>query len=120
MINISKDLRTLQRLKKIPIISAAQLNREDTSENGPSTRNIAESDRPGQDATTILFIERKDKQVIFTVGKARNANTGEKLTYAWNINTGVLNYIPADTDAIHGESDVDADYDDSDKSNSVF
>ena len=118
-INISKDLRLLQKLKKIPILAAVQLNREE-SENGPSTRNIAESDRIGQDSTTVLFIERKNNNVILTVGKARNANTGEKLTYAWNINTGVLNYIPADTDAIHGESDVDADYDDSDKSNSVF
>lgn len=122
MANISKDLRTLQRLKKIPIISAAQLNREDTSENGPSTRNIAESDRPGQDATTILFIERKDKQVIFTVGKARNAKTGDKLTYFWNINTGILNYVPTETDARGGEGveDLTQQYNDTAKSSSVF
>lgn len=57
-INISKDLRLLQKLKKIPILAAVQLNREE-SEDGPSTRNIAESDRIGQDSTTVLFIERK-------------------------------------------------------------
>ena len=60
--NISKDLRSLQRLKKIPILEAVQLNREDTSENGPSTKNIAESDRIGQDATTVLFIDRKNSK----------------------------------------------------------
>ena len=70
MINISKDLRTLQRLKKIPILSAVQLNREDTSESGgPSTRNISECDRIGQDSTIVLFVERKGDNYILTLGK---------------------------------------------------
>lgn len=115
MINISKDLRNLQRLKKIPIIAAVQLNREDISEDGPSTKNISESDRIGQDATTVLFIERQKSQknadgnkdktamITITVGKARNAQTGDKLHYAWNINTGYLEFIPTEKDARHGE-----------------
>lgn len=120
-VNISKDLRALQRLKKIPILTAVQLNREE-SEDGPSTRNIAESDRIGQDATTVLFIERKGDNVQITVGKARNAKTGDKLTYAWNINMGILHYLPSDADALDGrdaEGLLDA-YNDTDKSDSVF
>ena len=101
-INISKDLRVLQRLKKIPILTAVQLNREDTTESGPSTRNIAESDRIGQDATTVIFIERRQENVVFTIGKARNARTGDKLTYAWNINLGTIQYIPTENDANSG------------------
>lgn len=121
-VNISKDLRALQRLKKIPILEAVQLNREDTSENGPSTKNIAESDRIGQDATTVLFIDRKSDNVIFTIGKSRNAKTGDKLTYAWNTNFGVFYYIPTENDAKKGEdcSDVLDMYDDKGKSDSVF
>lgn len=121
MVNLSKDLRALQRLKKIPIIAAVQLNREET-EDGPSTRNIAESDRIGQDATTVLFIERKQDDVILTVGKARNARTGDKLTYNWNINMGRLSYVPTDKDALKGvDAQAMADsYNDSAKSSTVF
>ena len=122
MCNLSKDLRTLQRLKKIPILAAAQLNREEIGIDGPSTRNISESDRIGQDATTVLFIERKSDNVVITVGKARNARTGDKLTYQWSVNTGILNYIPTELDAKNGEdalAQLDS-YNDSQKSNSVF
>ncbi len=120
--NISKELRKLQRLKKIPILAAVQLNREDTAENGPSTKNIAESDRIGQDATTILFIERKGDNAQIIVGKARNARTGDKLTYNWNINMGTLHYIPTEKDALSGrgsETLVDS-YNDTYRSDSVF
>lgn len=122
MSNISKDLRTLQRLKKIPFIMASQLNRNE-QEDGPSTRNISQSDRVGQDATTILFIERKQgDQVIFTVGKARNAKTGDKLTYIWNINLGTLNYVPTENDAKGGEDSkkLEESYNDSSRSSNVF
>ena len=121
-VNISKDLRALQRLKKIPILEAVQLNREDTSENGPSTKNISESDRIGQDATTVLFIDRKSDNVIFTIGKSRNAKTGDKLTYAWNTNFGVFYYIPTENDAKKGQdcNSMLEMYDDTGKSNSVF
>lgn len=121
-VNISKDLRALQRLKKIPILEAVQLNREDTTETGPSTKNIAESDRIGQDATTVLFIDRKNDNVIFTIGKSRNAKTGDKLTYAWNTNYGTFHYIPSENDAKNGE-DCDSMlelYQDRDKSDTVF
>lgn len=121
-VNISKDLRNIQRLLKIPMLIAVQLNREE-NENGPSTRNISESDRIGQDATTVLFIERKMDNVIISVGKSRNAKTGDKLTYAWNINMGLLHYIPTDNDAKNGVGSkvVENDYiNDSGKSDSVF
>ena len=122
MLNLSKDLRTLQRLKQIPILAAAQLNREEISADGPSTRNISESDRIGQDATTVLFIERKKDNVVITVGKARNAKTGDKLTYIWNINMGTLSYIPTENDAKKGEGaeELEMQYNDTEKSNSVF
>lgn len=127
MVNLSKDLRALQRLKQIPILAAVQLNREDVAEEGPTTKNISESDRIGQDATTVLFIERKkdqekNDQLTLTVGKARNARTGDKLTYYWNINIGKLEYLPSNKDALKGESAsvILNSYADTDKSSSVF
>ena len=121
-VNISKDLRALQRLKKIPILEAVQLNREDTTENGPSTKNIAESDRIGQDATTVIFVDRKNDNVIFTIGKSRNARTGDKLTYSWNPNFGTFYYIPTEKDAKSGEDceKILDEYSDINKSDSVF
>ena len=120
-INISKNLRALQRLKKIPILCAVQLNREDTEESGPSTRNIAESDRIGQDATTVLFIENKGDNVRITIGKSRNAKTGDKLTYMWNKNMGIMHYIPTDNDAKKGvDAEAIADSYNDTKSDTIF
>ena len=119
--NLSKDLRSLQRLKKIPMIIAAQLNRQEYDE-GVNTKNIAGCNRIGEDATCVLFIERKGDNVIITIGKARNARTGDKLTYMWNVNMGILNYIPTENDAMSGEGMEEQanSYNDSQKSNSVF
>lgn len=120
--NISMDLRNLQRMIKKPIICACQLNREEFEE-GVNMRNIGGSDRIGQDATTALFIEQKNGNAVITVGKARNAKTGDKLTYAWNINMGILHYIPTENDAQNGDGTDEAEYSyatDSEKSDSVF
>lgn len=120
--NISKDLRTLQRMKKIPIIAAAQLNREEYDE-GVNTKNIGGSDRLAQDCTSAIFIERKGDNVSLLIGKSRNAKTGDKLTYSWNINTGVLHFIPTENDATGGaqvEETLSEYSTDTDKSDSVF
>ena len=119
-VNISKDLRKLQRMKKIPILSAVQLNREET-EGGPTTKNISESDRIGQDSTTVLFIETKGDNMSITVGKARNARSGDKLNYAWNKNLGIIRFILTENDARDGRGtdEVQNEYS-SDLSDSVF
>jgi len=54
--NISKDLKNLQVLKRIPIISVCQQNRSSTEE-GVDTTHIAQSDRIGQDSTVVLAFE---------------------------------------------------------------
>lgn len=102
--NISKDLKLLQVLKKIPIITVSQLSRsENENSDGPGTKNIAGSDRIGQDATTILFLEQKNGNLVITVGKARDAKVGDKLTYSWDINTGRVTFIPTENDATDGK-----------------
>lgn len=120
--NISKDLKLLQVLKKIPIIVVAQLSRaENETTDGPGMRNIAQSDRIGQDATTAIFLEQKNGKLVLTVGKARDARVGDKLTYLWDINTGKITFIPTENDGTKG-SHVDQVKDEfkDDRSDDIF
>lgn len=93
--NISRDLKNLQVLKKIPIIAVSQQNREAT-DNGPSTANVAQSDRISQDSTVILFLEQKDNVLTLNLVKARDSVNGKKLQYAVDFNRGIFTFIPTD------------------------
>lgn len=93
--NISKDLKNLQVMKRIPIISVSQQNRANT-DNGVGTENVAQSDRIAQDSTLILFLERrKDDSSILTINivKARDSVSGKKLSYHVDFNTGLFDFI---------------------------
>lgn len=100
--NISKDLKNLQVMAQIPIISVSQQNREDTSEKGVDTKNIAQSDRIGQDSTVVIFLERKDSVMTLTLVKSRDSANGVKLSYNVNFDTGSWIYIPSEGDALNG------------------
>ena len=105
--NIAKDLKSLQVMKHIPILSVAQLNRQD-SENGLTIENIAGSYDIMRYATTAILLEQKDKddqkvkRLVLTIGKARDARVGSKLTYMWDINYGKLTFVPTENDATAG------------------
>ena len=104
--NISKDLKNLQVLKKIPIISVSQQNRGDTSD-GITTMNIAQSDRIGQDSTVVLAFEQKDGVMNMQIIKARDAGAGKKLQYAINFDKGIFEFMPSETDAVDGKGAED-------------
>ena len=91
--NISKDLKNLQVMTRIPIIAVSQQNRT-TSENGVDTTQIAQSDRIGQDSTVILFLEKKDKELTMTLVKSRDSENGKKLKYLVDFNSGYFTYLP--------------------------
>lgn len=95
--NISKDLKNLQVMKKIPIIAVSQQNRAST-ETGVGTANIAQSDRISQDSTVILFLEQKDNILTMTLAKARDATNNKKLHYAADFDKGVFQYMPSGDD----------------------
>lgn len=101
--NISKDLKNLQVLLRVPIISVSQQNRT-TSENGVDTTQIAQSDRIGQDSTMIIFIEKKDETMKLTLVKSRDSENGKVLTYHVDLNRGIFTYIPSEDDGIGGKS----------------
>lgn len=97
--NISKDLKQLQVLMRKPIISVSQQNRNST-ENGPGTEHVSQSDRISQDSTILLFIERrKDSNIIdLELVKSRDSENGKKLSYNVDFNKGEFQYIPGEGD----------------------
>lgn len=112
--NISKDIKLLQVATKIPIITVSQQNRT-SSETGFNTTQIAQSDRIGQDSTIVLFFEQKDGIATLILNKSRDSERDKELKYVWDINHGIWQFLPEETDATGG-ADCDAlkdEYDDS-------
>lgn len=92
--NISKDIKMLQVRKHIPIITVTQQNRTSVDENSfAGTEHIGQSDRIGQDSTTILGISQKDGIMTIHIVKARDGGTGKTLNYAIDLDTGKFEYI---------------------------
>ena len=95
--NISKDLKNLQVLKQIPIISVSQQNRAST-ENGVGLEHVAQSDRIAQDSTIVLFFEQKDGIITMHLIKSRDSANMKDLSYAVDLNRGIFTYIPMSED----------------------
>lgn len=91
--NISRDLKNLQVLKKIPIIAVSQQNRSST-ENGTTTANIAQSDRISQDSTILLFLEQSEGILTLNLVKARDADNNKKLNYICDFDKGIFQFMP--------------------------
>ena len=104
--NISRDLKNLQVLKGIPIIAVSQQNR-DINLDGPTTSNVAQTDRISQDSTILIFLEQKDSVLTLNLVKARDSVNGKKLQYAIDLNKGVFTYIPDSDDARHSQKAED-------------
>ena len=100
MSNISKDLKLLQVMKKIPIISVSQQNRTTTESGAVDTTQIAQSDRIGQDSTLIVFIEKKDDMMKLTLVKSRDTANGNVINYKVDLNRGIFQYIPDENDGV--------------------
>lgn len=100
--NISKDLKNLQVMKQIPIISVSQQNRTST-ENGVGLEHVAQSDRIAQDSTIVLFFEQKDQIIKMHLVKSRDSANMKDLSYAVDFNLGVFTYIPEEGNALEGQ-----------------
>lgn len=102
--NISKEIKNLQVLTGIPIISVSQMNRTKEEDGEQDTTQIGLSDRIGQDATCVLMLSRKltymdeaktqikDDQLILNVVKSRDGGCG-KLIYKADFNSGIFIYL---------------------------
>lgn len=115
--NISKDLKNLQVLKRIPFISVCQMNRnknEDAPDVIDSTQ-IAQSDRIGQDSTCIIGISRdkKDNSLMrMHLVKSRDSENGKVLSYIVDFNKGDFTFVPEEEkEDIASNPNVNADDD---------
>lgn len=97
--NISEDLMALSLELKIPIVTVVQSNRGGTENETPELENIRDSDGIAHNATKVISIKQKGPGLCLTVIKNREAPTGGKLVYKWNIDNGIFEYIPSDDDA---------------------
>lgn len=102
--NISKDVKNLQVMLRIPIISVSQMNRTKNEDGIQDTTQIGLSDRIGQDATTIVMLDREliyadeakcqviDDRLILNIVKSRDGGSG-KLVYRADFNKGFFTYL---------------------------
>lgn len=95
--NISRDIKNLQVMCKIPIISVSQQNRASV-EDGFTTANVAQSDRISQDSTIVIFLEKKDNVLTLHLVKSRDGGDGNKLKYLVDLNKGKFEYVEEDID----------------------
>lgn len=102
--DISKELKSLQSRKNIPIVVASQQNRTAVEEGKlAGTENLALSDRVGQDASEVLFISKDENVMTFNIAKARDGAKKYVLKYLVDFDKGVFSYIP-DSDTIVSET----------------
>ena len=111
--NISKDLKMLQVLEKIPIISVSQMNRtknEDDSELIDLSQ-IAQADRIGQDSTLVLGIirDKNDPNIMkLQIVKSRDGGqVGKLLNYYTDLNLGTMQYIEVEGDTPTSQQDIE-------------
>lgn len=112
--NISKDVKNLQVMSRIPIVSVSQMNRSKNEDGEQDTTQIGLSDRIGQDATTIIMLDREatyadaekrqiiDDKLILNVVKSRDGGSG-KLIYKADFNYG--NFIFLNPNQSYEESE---------------
>ena len=103
--NISKDLKNLQVLKRIPIITVSQQNRNMVDDNSViDVSHIAQADRIGQDSTVVVFLEQKNHVLTMHLAKSRDNGAGVKLKYAIDLDKGIFQFVPNEEDALNGSS----------------
>lgn len=101
--NISKDLKNLQVIKGIPIITVSQQNREKNDNGIVDTTNISQSDRIGQDSTIVIALEQKDNILTLKLAKTRDScSNNNTLKYYIDFDKGLFQFIPEEKDATQG------------------
>lgn len=93
--NITMDLFTLSCKYSVPIILAAQSNRQGgENKDGPSIENIAESDAVAQNATRVITMKNDTSAHILTLKIAKNRYGDADLTQRYDIDFGKNKYKP--------------------------
>lgn len=106
--NISKDLKLLQTIKRIPIVTVCQQNRTKLDDGKTfDTTQLAQSDRIAQDSSLVIFIERQDDIMKLHIVKSRNTGSGNVLTYRTDLNIGSFIYVNEGDGSENSGNDTD-------------
>lgn len=97
--NISEDLMALSLELKVPIVTVVQSNRGATENDMPELENIRDSDGIAHNATKVISIKQQGPGLCLGIKKNREAPTGGKLIYKWDIDKGIFEYIPSEDDS---------------------
>lgn len=93
--NITMDLFTLSCKYNLPVILAAQSNRQGgENKDGPSIENIAESDAVAQNATRVITMKNDTSAHILTMRIAKNRYGDADMTQKYDIDFGRNKYKP--------------------------
>ena len=103
--HISEDLMDLSIELGIPVIVVCQSNREGAKEDDLQLENIRDSDGIAYNASMVISVMQKDPGLVLSLVKSRNSMFGVKLTYLWDIDTGMFSYIPSGDDDIYDDSE---------------
>lgn len=96
---LSKRVKQVAGLRGIPIILAAQLNRQamQARSDAPDPGTLAESDALGRDADVIVMVQKRSKRVLsMTLAKFRHGPDGQRWWAAYEPNVGRFVEIDGD------------------------
>jgi replicative DNA helicase len=96
--NLSKRIKLVAGQTGIPIVVAAQLNRQaKNTGDAPDPSEIAESDAIGRDADGIIMVQKRSKRVLsMTLAKFRHGPDGQRWWCAYEPNSGRFEEIDGD------------------------
>lgn len=96
--NISEDLMELSVELEIPVIVVVQANRGGVSDanedDTPELESIRDSDGIAHNASKVISLKQKaDGVLVMSVKKNRFGKFGSSVSYSWDIDHGIFNYI---------------------------
>lgn len=101
--DISLDLKNLQVMKKIPIITVSQQNRTKNEDGSIDTTQISQSDRIGQDSTMVIAFDQKDSIITMHLIKSRDSVNMKDIKYKVDFDKGQFDYIAEGDNPISGD-----------------
>ncbi len=98
--HLSSDLFDLSCDLGIPILVLSQANRGGVREDKgtPDIENIYGADAIAQNATKVITIRQTGAGLELAIKKNRDDKIGDTLLYFWDIDSGILKYIPNNED----------------------
>lgn len=92
--NLSASLKKMANKYKIPVVTAAQINRQGIGKEIQGTDNIGVSDQIGQDADLVINVQKFCRRVVtMRVVKFRHGPDGTILYLKFDPNQGVMEEI---------------------------